>query len=118
MAQDNLIARGWPLFFFSPSSSCTYASRNDKPRGGEKEKFLEGHFVLCFIFLVVLFWVAIDVLISVTKFQIRTEPEKGTFFELRSSERMRSRVDEVRMAILSRSKSLGPLGSSILWLLL
>ena len=43
MAQDNLIARGWPLFHFSPSSSCTYASRNDKPRGGEKEKVYEGN---------------------------------------------------------------------------
>ena len=40
VAQDNLIARGWPLFHFSPSSSCTYASRNDKPRGGEKKQFL------------------------------------------------------------------------------
>ena len=49
MAQDNLIARGWPLFFFSPSSSCTYASRNDKPRGGEKEKFLKGQLVFLFV---------------------------------------------------------------------
>ena len=53
MAQDNLIARGWPLFHFSPSSSCTAASRNDKPRGGEKKKFLEGQIAfVCFI----VFW--------------------------------------------------------------
>ena len=33
---------------FSPSSSCTYASRNDKPRGGEKLKFLRRS-ILCFL---------------------------------------------------------------------
>ena len=53
MAQDNLIARGWPLFHFSPSSSCTYASRNDKPRGGEKKQFL---LVLFFGFYVCFFF--------------------------------------------------------------
>ena len=52
MAQDNLIARGWPLFIFSPSSSCTYASRNDKPRGGENEKFIKGQFASVFRFCV------------------------------------------------------------------
>ena len=52
VAQDNLIARGWPLFHFSPSSSCTYASRNDKPRGGEKKKFLKGQFTVWFAHLI------------------------------------------------------------------
>jgi hypothetical protein len=56
VAQDNLIARGWPLFFFSPSSSCTYASRNDKPRGGEKEKFLKGQL---FVFFVVFLYLGV-----------------------------------------------------------
>jgi hypothetical protein len=81
VAQDNLIARGWPLFHFSPSSSCTAASRNDKPRGGEKKKFLKGQ--LEGITRLVLTNAGLDLLllISVTKFQIRTEPEKGTFFE-------------------------------------
>ena len=57
VAQDNLIARGWPLFHFSPSSSCTYASRNDKPRGGEKKKFLWREYALIFIPGVVLTFV-------------------------------------------------------------
>ena len=48
VAQDNLIARGWPLFHFSPSSSCTAASRNDKPRGGEKKQFLWRSIVVFF----------------------------------------------------------------------
>ena len=31
---------------FTPSSSCTYASRNDKPRGGEKLKFFRRSILL------------------------------------------------------------------------
>lgn len=46
----------------------------------------------------------------------RTEPEKGMFFRKRSLEWIRCWFDVVKMEIHSRTKSLGPLDSSILYL--